>query len=348
LPIFSYIFVFLSPALAGVGLVLGGWWTLLHPVVMYGLISVFEVWCSGSTDNLPKEAERARAEHWFPHLILWGLSPVLLALIFGLLWKADSFNTWELAGLIIGVGSSVGILGINGAHELGHDRGQVSKRLAEFLLLMSLYMHFHVEHNRGHHVRVGTPADPATAREGQWLYSFWWQTLSRGLISAWKLERNRLARDGRNGWSLHNAVLGYGLLQAGLVLVVGLSMGPKAVVVWLLVALFGILILETANYFQHYGLEGRIQEDGSLVRVGPLHSWSGNHPISRMILLELPRHVDHHISPARHFSNLRHLPESPVLPLGYSGMIILSLVPPLFTRMMDKQLAAHQVPSGGG
>ncbi len=347
MPISSYILVLLSPVLAGVGLVLGGWWTWLHPLVMYGLISVLELWWGGSEDDLPQESDRARGEHWFAQLVLWSVAPVLLALLLGSLSRADNFSTWELMGLVIGVGTSLGTLGINGAHELGHDRGLRSKRLAELLLLLSLFMHFHVEHNRGHHVRVGTPEDPATSREGQWLYSFWCQTLWGGMVSAWRLERDRLTRTKRSVWSLRNAMLRYGLLQTGLVIAVALWLGPAAVALWLTAAMFGILLLETTNYFQHYGLVRRRQEDGSLERIGPQHSWTANHTISRAVLLNLPRHADHHLAPNRHFFNLRHLPESPVLPLGYSGMVILSLVPPIFTRVMRTRLASHRAPAGG-
>ena len=176
MPISTYILALLSPMLAGVGLVLGGWWTWLHPVVMYGLISVLDLWMSGTTDNRPQEDERHRAEHWLTRLTLWSIAPVLIALLMGFLWRVEDLGVLELVGLTIGVGTSMGTLGINGAHELGHDRGPGAKKLAEFLLLVCFFMHFHVEHNRGHHARVGTPDDPATARKGQWLYSFWWQT----------------------------------------------------------------------------------------------------------------------------------------------------------------------------
>ncbi len=345
MPVFSHIFLLLSPALAGAGLMLGGWWTWLHPIIMYGLISVLEMWWKGSSDNASGEVEQARAEHWFARLILWSIAPVLLTLVFGLLWRVDDCSLFELLGLIIGVGTSVGTLGINGAHELGHNRDTASKRVAELLLLMSFFMHFHVEHNRGHHVRVGTAEDPATARKDQSLYSFWCQTLWGGMLSAWQLERTRLHRKGLTIWKFHNSMLRYTLLQAGLLGAVALWLGPAAAGVWLIVSAFGILLLETTNYFQHYGLTRQIRESGALERIGPHHSWSANHPISRVILLNLPRHADHHIFPDRHFCNLRHLPESPVLPLGYSGMVILALIPPLFTRVMNRTLASQRAPA---
>tara|TARA_Y100001968_G_scaffold294170_1_gene300552 strand:- start:650 stop:1675 length:1026 start_codon:yes stop_codon:yes gene_type:complete len=338
LSIFSHILLLLSPALAAVGLMLGGWWTWLHPVVMYGFLTLLELGFEGSPDNPPEELEAARAQHWFAQLIFWSIAPILLGLVSALLWRAADFAAWELIGLIIGVGTSLGTVGINGAHELGHYRGPGSKRLAELLLLMSLFMHFHVEHNRGHHLRVGTAEDPATARRGQSLYSFWVQTLWGGLRSAWHLERTHLQRRSTSVWSHRNAMLRYGLLQAAAVLAVGLLLGPLALAVWLAVSVFAILLLETTNYFQHYGLVRRSVAGGRLELVGPQHTWTANHPISRAILMNLPRHADHHIAPGRHFLNLRHVPGSPVLPLGYPGMVILALIPPLFVRVMDRRL----------
>ena len=55
-------------------------------------------------------------------------------------------------------------MAINTAHELGHKRPLWERRLALLALGPVAYGHFHVEHNRGHHRRVATPEDPASAR----------------------------------------------------------------------------------------------------------------------------------------------------------------------------------------
>ena len=67
-------------------------------------------------------------------------------------------STSERIGLAVTVGFIAG-LGINTAHELGHKREPVERWLAKIALAQSCYGHFYIEHNRGHHVRVATPAE---------------------------------------------------------------------------------------------------------------------------------------------------------------------------------------------
>ena len=339
--------VFLLPTLAGVGLVLGGGWVWLQPMVMYGLIPLIELGINGTTDNLPYERDSHRRNHWIARLILMLLFPFQLLLVLGLIWQAETFTYWELPGVLIGVGSSLGAMGITGAHELGHSRERFDKLLAEGLLFLSLFLHFLIEHNRAHHAWIGTPEDPATAPKGQTVYAFWWQTLVGGAKSAWILERNRLARSNSGPWTMHNALLRYGLLQAVGVLAVGFLAGPWALGLWVMSSIVGILLLETTNYLQHYGLSRKPLPGGGHERVGAKHSWTCNRPLSRAVLINLPRHADHHMAAGRHFTNLRHLSESPELPFGYPAMVMISLVPPLFKRVMDPRLAKLQALEAG-
>ena len=60
----------------------------------------------------------------------------------------------------------VGGIAINTAHELGHKRKLSERWLSKVALAQSGYGHFFIEHNRGHHVRVATPEDPASSRLG--------------------------------------------------------------------------------------------------------------------------------------------------------------------------------------
>ncbi|HTM84021.1 MAG TPA: fatty acid desaturase, partial [Mycobacterium sp.] len=73
----------------------------------------------------------------------------------------------------IGLALSVGALGgiaINTAHEMGHKKDALERWLSKVALAQTCYGHFYIEHNRGHHVRVATPEDPASARFGE---TFW-------------------------------------------------------------------------------------------------------------------------------------------------------------------------------
>ncbi len=85
-------------------------------------------------------------------------------------------------------------IAINTAHELGHKRDSLERWLSRVALAQSGYGHFFIEHNRGHHVRVATPEDPASSRLGESFYAFLPRTVIGSLRSAWELELTRLRR----------------------------------------------------------------------------------------------------------------------------------------------------------
>ena len=79
-------------------------------------------------------------------------------------------------GLATSIGA-IGGIGINTAHELGHKRESHERWLSKIALAQVFYGHFYIEHNRGHHVRVATPEDPASTRVGENFYQFWPRTV---------------------------------------------------------------------------------------------------------------------------------------------------------------------------
>ena len=133
------------------------------------------------------------------------------------------------------------------------------------------------------------------------------------------------------------------MVQLGLLLGVYLMFGGFAVLMFLGAALIGIAQLETVNYIEHYGLSRKRREDGTYERVQPWHSWNSNHMIGRLLLFELSRHSDHHFIATRKYPILRHHDGSPQMPTGYPGIILMSLFPPLWFRVMHK--AIHKVES---
>lgn len=74
---------------------------------------------------------------------------------------------------ILFVSSTLGASNINVSHELFHKDNKIDKFIGTYTLARNLYMHFNIEHIYGHHRNVATPKDPATARLGQNVYSFW-------------------------------------------------------------------------------------------------------------------------------------------------------------------------------
>jgi alkane 1-monooxygenase len=190
-------------------------------------------------------------------------------------------------------------------------------------------------------VRVATPEDPASARLGESFWAFLPRTVSGSLTSAWKLERERLQRDGTSTWSLHNNILNAWAMTVVLFGALTAIFGVTVLPFLLLQMVLGFPLLEVVNYLEHYGLLRQRRPDGRYERTRAEHSWNSNNVASNVLLYHLQRHSDHHANPTRRYQALRHFDEAPQLPTGYAGMILLALVPPLWRRVMDPRLIAH-------
>ncbi len=317
------------------------WW--LGPIILFVVLPALDLLIGRTSDN-PPDSERARLEadkyyRWITYLFL----PVqYLSLVFTCwVWATQGLDLASTVGLALTMGVVSGIA-INTAHELGHKREENERWLSKVALASSGYGHFYVEHNRGHHVRVATPEDPASSRFGE---NFWTSFLPRtiwgSLRSSWHLEVKRFSRHQQNPWSLRNDILiSWAMtvvLFTALCLVFGVGVLP-----WLVVqAVVGFTLLEIVNYLEHYGLKRARREDGRYERVDPRHSWNADHTVSNLLLYQLQRHSDHHANPVRRYQALRHFEESPQLPSGYGTMIVVAVFPPLWRRIMDPKVVAH-------
>ena len=257
--------------------------------------------------------------------------------------KQETLSSVDIAGRVMSMGLLCGTFGINVAHELGHRVNKLEQTLAKLLLLTSLYMHFFIEHNKGHHKHVATPNDPSTAKYHQSLYAFWPQTLIGTYLSAWKISKDELEKNGKPWWSLQNEMLLFQLIQISFVSIVLYFFGLKTAILFVLAALFGGLLLESVNYIEHYGLSRSESSEHQYERVQPHHSWNSNHIIGRLMLFELSRHSDHHYLASRKYQILRSFDDAPQMPTGYPGMILLSLCPPLWFKVMHKQIKKYKL-----
>jgi alkane 1-monooxygenase len=246
-------------------------------------------------------------------------------------------------GLAVSIGC-IGGIGINTAHELGHKKESHERWLSKVALAQSFYGHFYIEHNRGHHVRVATPEDPASSRMGESFYQFWPRTVLGSLRSAWRLEKRRYARKKQHPFRLGNDVLNAWLMSlvlwGALVAWLGVGILPYLVIQ----AVVGFTLLEVVNYMEHYGMLRQkvgIGERQRYERVDPSHSWNSNNIATNVLLYHLQRHSDHHANPTRRYQTLRDYEESPVLPTGYAGMIVLAIVPAVWRRVMDPRVLHH-------
>lgn len=316
------------------------WYT--GPLVVFGFIPLLDLLLGTDAQNPPEEVVSALEADRYYRRCTFAFLPLQFASLIAAchLWASGTLSSSAALGLALTVGCVSGIA-INTAHELGHKAERLERWLSKIALAQSGYGHFYVEHNRGHHVRVATPEDPASSRYGESLYSFLPRTVIGSLRSSIEIERSRLARVGVSFWSLRNDLLQAWLLTVvlfgGLVVIFGVRIVPPL----LLQAGLGIFLLEVVNYLEHYGLLRERQQDGRYERCRPRHSWNSNHLASNLFLYHLQRHSDHHAHPLRRYQSLRHFDEAPSLPSGYATMILLALIPPLWRHVMDSRVAAH-------
>ncbi|MEZ5520315.1 MAG: alkane 1-monooxygenase [Dokdonella sp.] len=316
------------------------WWT--GPAVIYGLVPLLDSWVGSDTHNPPESAIDALERDPYYRLVLLATLPLQLAGTVLGVWAATStdLNLLQWIGLAITVGIVSGA-GINTAHEWGHKRAGHAHWLAKLSLAPAAYGHFYVEHNRGHHRNVATPGDPASARLGESFWAFLPRTILGGIRSAWSIERERLAAQGRSVWSLHNDNLQGWAMTLALYAALVAAFGWMALPFLVVQALYGASLLEAVNYIEHYGLLRHQDSRGRFERCGPEHSWNANQIVSNLMLYQLQRHSDHHANPRRSYQTLRHFADSPQLPAGYGALIPLVYFPPLWFALMNPRVRAH-------
>ena len=332
----KYLLAFLAPIGACAGMLLGGWLVYMPVIYAFLLVPLLELFIQPDPENLSLAEEELVREDRAYDFILYLLLPFqfLVLALFLITVNRPGIQNFELIGMTLSMGLLCGIIGINVGHELGHRSNKTENLFAKLFLLSSLYMHFFIEHNRGHHKRVGTPEDPASARYGESLYAFLIRSIAFSYLSAWKLEKVRLVKLGLSPFSFRNQMIHFHIAEASFLLFIFLLLGAKSVLFFVLAALFGIVLLESVNYIEHYGLGRRKREDGTYGKTLHCHSWNSDHVVGRLLLFELSRHSDHHYKASKKYQLLNHLDESPQMPAGYPGMIIIALIPPLWYSIM--------------
>ena len=349
------------PIAAAIGMWLGGYWTLITPLYVFLFIPLIE-WLVGSnpSNHNPEQEVKAKASFGYT-LLLWSYVPIQYALtgFFLLKLSAGGFSgpgmgvigsltgaqfsiglnsaIWivGLIGATLSLGISNGGIGFTVAHELIHRSSKFEQSLGRALLLTTLYMHFAIEHVYGHHKHVGTEEDAATARKGETFYRFLIRSVPDQYRSAWEIEWKRLKKKKKGFWSFSNEMLGFQVTQLVWLATIFWLMGPVVALLYIVSCFLAFSLLEAVNYLEHYGLEREKDERDRYKKIDHHHSWNSDHVVSRMFLFELSRHSDHHMVASRHYQVLRSLDDSPQLPTGYPGMILLAIIPPLWFRVMN-------------
>lgn len=284
------------------------------------------------------------------HMPAWPFDALLLTLtvlqcsnivLLARMMSAQSLWSGDALSAIVVVGSSSAYSGIVVAHELIHRPNKLWRLLGRVLLVTVFYEHFYTEHVRGHHVRVGTDADPATARYGETFLQFYVRTVPAQFKSAWRLETARLGDVAMRWYDpriLGSRVLHGVVAQLLLTAAIAWSAGAAACVVFLLQCLWASRSLEVVNYFEHWGLRR------STTRVLPVHSWDTHSRFTYYALTGLSRHADHHAFASRPYQQLRVWEQSPKLPSGYLGMFPLVLFRNReFQALMTRELRARSL-----
>lgn len=319
------------------------------PFFVFVLIPLFDLMAGLDPNNPPDELIEALEEDRYYRWVTYAFIPLQLV---GFIWGAyllgggtlpgipDPLSVLERIGLATGLGMVAGI-GINTAHELGHKKEEHERWFARIALAQTFYGHFYIEHNRGHHVRVATPEDPASSRLGETVWEFMPRTVLGSLKSAWSLEKKRFARLGKSPFSLRNDVINAWAFSVVLWGALTVAFGPEILPYLVLQAILGIWLLESVNFLEHYGMKRRKLESGRYERVNPSHSWNSNNIGTNVLLYHLQRHSDHHANPTRRYQALRDFKQAPVLPTGYAGMIVATWIPAVWRRVMDERVLSH-------
>jgi alkane 1-monooxygenase len=329
--------------LAVLGAVMGGWFTVLVPalsIIVYSFLDALTGLNERNADPGTPDTEMV----WYRALTLvW--FPIQFVTLFWTIWyatRADHLSGLELGVLFFGIGIITGTIGINYSHELMHQKSKLERWMADLLLASVLYSHFRSEHLRVHHLHIGTPRDPVTARYNEGFHRFFPRVLRQSPVSAFKAEAAMLARKGLPWWHRSNPFWRYAALQAGMLALAALLGGWLGLLLFVFQAFTAIWQLEAVNYIEHYGLTRRHLGEGKYEPVRPHHSWNAAHAASNWLLINLQRHSDHHYKPDRRFPLLQSYArdEAPQLPLGYPLMVFVAMNPPLWRRLMNPRVRA--------
>jgi len=302
------------------GNILGGWWNFSVPIVCFvihpavGFIATKKR--NRKNNDHPHESYRAVALVFVPVLLI----TTSWAIIRSVQLPASIIS---ITGLYISTGIMNGIIGFTLAHEFIHRHNKWDKLAGHLLLLQNKYLHYSIEHIRGHHVYACTPLDPHTARKNESFYRFLPRAIAGTFLNAFKIQSGK--------------VILFILIHLTVYTLLFLTLGWFAVSFFLLQSFVAICLLHVTNYLQHYGMI-RTVIDGKHERINEHHAWRTRMANDGLNLFQLENHADHHMHPNRSYELLEHHDESPEMPAGYSGMIILAMIPSLWFDIMNKRL----------
>ena len=336
----KYLLVYLLPLSVIYAFNSEGILTFTPIFLFFGVMPLIELFIPPDTANYDRDAAAHEKQDPFYDRLLYMAVPIQVGILlyFFNVIQTVPFGSTEFVGMTLSMGMMCGVLGINVGHELGHRLSRKEQFLGEILLLTSLDTHFLPYHNGGHHLNVATPKDSATAAKNESLFTFWFTSHFGSYAEAWRLEMERMKREGHHRFSLNNRMVVYTLANLVVLSLVFLTYGGIVLMAFIFASVLGIMLLETVNYIEHYGLLRNKREGGGYEPVRHHHSWNSDHPLGRMMLFNLSRHSDHHYNGSKKYQILESIDSSPQMPTGYPGMMILALFQPLWFWVMNRKL----------
>ena len=341
----KYLFAYTIPLSTYVSFYLGGYFSFFTLGYAFILIPILELILNETDRKYSENEKEDRLKNFlFDGMLYLNLPIVFILLSYGLnKLIVNSYETYEIIGLIFSLGILLATNAINVAHELGHRKNILDRNLSKLLFLPCLYMHFYLEHNLGHHKNVGTQEDPATARYNQNLFHFWIESVIKQYFNAWVIQLRLLSMEKRSFFSVKNDMFFYTIFQIVYLIFLFQIFGLMGMVYGIIVAVISFLFLETINYIEHYGLKRKKLPSGRYERVEKFHSWNSNHIVGRIVLYELTRHSDHHYKSNKKYQILENINESPQLPFGYPTSMLLAIFPPLWFYIMNKRVPKDMI-----
>lgn len=332
----------LTPAvLLLLGALWGGAWAFLAFLSMTGLLFIFDRLSRHFHLQVVETTQTRRAQQ-----LTMVLGAVHFALLFFAVFALSGGTGLGWAGwffCFLGFGLWFGQVSNSCAHELIHRSHKPAFWLGEWIFISLLYGHHVSSHRLVHHSHVATSDDPNTAAEGENFYEFLLRAWPGEFQTGYEMENAR--RDGPriSAMQLHPYTRYLGG-AAIFVLIFGQAFGFYGFLSYILLCFYAQIQLLLSDYVQHYGLERRKIGLDSHEPVGPQHSWDAPDLFSGLMMLNSPRHSDHHLHPTRTYTELEISEDgrAPLLPYSLPVMATLALVPTVWHRIMDRRLVAFK------
>ncbi|TAG04406.1 MAG: alkane 1-monooxygenase [Betaproteobacteria bacterium] len=321
------------------------WMTWWGAIVTYGVVPIVDLLLGRVTTRFSKDEQARLVRDPMLRAMPWVCAAVWIATLswsIVIVPQVMQLPIYAVIGFVVSLGIAGGILAINVGHELIHRNNRLERFLGGVLLSSVCYGVFKVEHVRGHHLRVATADDPATARLNETIYSFVPRAIFGTFVHAWAIDAARLAREGKRGLAavIRNESLHWGALTALAAAAAYAASGAAGLLLFAAAGLIAIIELELVDYIEHYGLVRARDASGAIEPVRYEHSWDYAGWFTNALLLNLQRHSDHHAHGGRAFGALNSHPEAPQLPASYAAMILAAIFPPLYRRIIHPRLLA--------